>query len=488
VTRFQLAQSLLREGPNTITLQALGESTDVSLLASLRLSYWRIYMAAEDYLVCPVETGSWRRSGLTTQTVDGFTSPDIRVFDITHPSRIEELVGQVAAGTGYSVSVAVDGPGPRTLLVLTQAQIKTPVSLTPNVPSQWHATGQGVELILVSHGEFAEAAQTFQAQRQAEGVSVAIVDIEDLYDEYSYGEENPQALKSFLQHAWTNWQPAPRFVLLLGNTTYDHRDYLGHGGRDFVPTQWVDTAYLEIGSDEALGDFDADGRSELPIGRLPVRTAEAARTVVDKLVSYAQQAGDAANRGALLVSDRPDVASFTAINALVRQQLPPGMPIVEVRRQELDDATAQQRILEQINTGVILLTFAGHGSSTGWRGDLMTTTAAHTLANGPRLPVVAAMTCLNGYVHDPAQESLAEALLSARAGGAVAVWASSGMTYAAGQATLVEAWTQALFTDGPDGQRLTLGEAALRAKEATSDPDVRSSWTFYGDPSMRLAR
>ena len=38
------------------------------------------------------------------------------------------------------------------------------------------------------------------------------------------------------------------------------------------------------------------------------------------------------------------------------------------------------------------------------------------------------MTCLNGYFQDPAMDSLAEALMKSEKGGAIAVWASSGMT------------------------------------------------------------
>jgi hypothetical protein len=33
---------------------------------------------------------------------------------------------------------------------------------------------------------------------------------------------------------------------------------------------------------------------------------------------------------------------------------------------------------------------------------------------------------------------------------------------------------------------LTLGEAVLKAKAATSDPDVRQSYILFGDPSARL--
>lgn len=50
------------------------------------------------------------------------------------------------------------------------------------------------------------------------------------------------------------------------------------------------------------------------------------------------------------------------------------------------------------------------------------------MSNADGLPVFVMMTCLNGYFHDAALDSLAESLMKAEHGGAVAVWASTGMT------------------------------------------------------------
>ena len=113
---------------------------------------------------------------------------------------------------------------------------------------------------------------------------------------------------------------------------------------------------------------------------------------------------------------------------------------------------------------------------------LLTSAEALDLENGPRLPFVAAMTCLNGFFHDVYTESLAEALLRSERGGAVAVWASSSLTNPAGQQILLDEFLRAAF----DGSGATVGEAICRAKAATSDADVRRTWILFGDPAMRL--
>ena len=78
--------------------------------------------------------------------------------------------------------------------------------------------------------------------------------------------------------------------------------------------------------------------------------------------------------------------------------------------------------------------------------------------------------------------SLAEALLEAPNGGAVAVWASSTLTEPDGQ----DVMNRALFAQLFGGGNLTIGEAINRAKLAVPDPDVRKSWILFGDPSMKL--
>jgi len=100
------------------------------------------------------------------------------------------------------------------------------------------------------------------------------------------------------------------------------------------------------------------------------------------------------------------------------------------------------------------------------------------------LPFVISMTCLNGYFNDLYSESLAEALLKAGGGGAVAVWASSGMTSPEDQTVMNQELIRLLFND--PSQRLTLGEATRRAKSAVKDMDIRRTWIFFGDPTTKL--
>lgn len=130
----------------------------------------------------------------------------------------------------------------------------------------------------------------------------------------------------------------------------------------------------------------------------------------------------------------------------------------------------------------LLVNYIGHGSVEIWRGGLLTSAEAVTLTNGLRLPFIISMTCLNRLFQDLYTRSLAEELLKAVNGGAVAVWTSSGLTDPSAQALMNEELIRQLF----NGQGLTIGEATARAKAATSDMDVRKTWILFGDPTTKL--
>ncbi|HSO75215.1 MAG TPA: C25 family cysteine peptidase [Blastocatellia bacterium] len=109
------------------------------------------------------------------------------------------------------------------------------------------------------------------------------------------------------------------------------------------------------------------------------------------------------------------------------------------------------------------------------------------LTNFGHLLLFVMTTCLNGYFHDPALDSLAESLMKAPKGGAVAVFASSGMTGPAGQAAINREMFGLIFRSSAiEGRPLTFGEATLRARKAVGDIDVRRTYILFGDPTGSL--
>ena len=474
VANLTVAQSKLIDGDNVVRLIAQAGETDVSLVDSVRITYQHTYTAEGDALRLSATGGQ-------QVTIDGFTGADVRVFDVTNPDAVRELAAVVKPQKGsYAATTTAAGDGQRALLALTGARAQQVASARANQPSNWRQASNGADLVIITHRDFAAGIGNLKSLRQSQGLSVAVVDVEDIYDEFSYGDKTPQSVKDFLAFAKGNWKKAPRYVLLVGDASLDPKNYLGYGDSDYVPTKLLDTQLMETASDVWLADFNGDGVEELAIGRLPVRTAQEAAAMINKIVAY-----DRAPRSEsmLLVADRTDGYDFELNNAVLRSLIPAGLKVVEIDRGRLDDATAKSQLIEAVNQGQKIVNYTGHGSVGNWRGQLLTNEDALELTNSNGLSLFITMTCLNGYYQDPVLDGLAESLMKASGGGAAAVWASSGMTLPGNQAVLNQELYRMLFNGSADGR---IGDLTMRAKSAVTDPDIRRTWTLFGDPSMKL--
>jgi MYXO-CTERM domain-containing protein len=466
---FDVPLDGLADGDNVITLSS-GAVEDVVLLDSVRLTYPHGLVADEDAQRVTLPP----RRGIK---LAGFSSERIRAFDVTHPDAAVELPltsswdGQAASAT---VSPLRNGG---TVLFVGEKRVGGEVPLVKNDPSHLRQAQAGADLLMITHASLAPALEPLRKLREQQGLQVQVIDVQDIYDEFNNGEKSPYAIREFLQSAGRTFERRPRFVLLFGDASFDSRDYLGLGDHDLVPTRLVDTWPLETASDDWFGDFDGQGLSTLAVGRIPARTLEVARTIVDKLVHH-----DAVSLGspgrALLIGDQNTAGDdFEAMARQAALALPGNMPVsLRLRGQPLDPSDPLS-LIEAINRGPSLIEYFGHGSVDLWNG-VLSAGAAAGLTNRDRLSLVVSMTCLNGFFQDARMTTMAEALLGAPNGGAYAVWASSGYTRSKDQQRMAEAFVRAVLQDG-----LTLGEAAGRAKAGVSDEDVRRTWILFGDPS-----
>ena len=469
---MRLAQSLLREGQNQVRLIAQVSQTDVSLVDVIRLTYRHTYQADDDALRLTL-------SGGQQVTIAGFAGSEIRVIDITDPDAAVELAGEIRPRKdGYGVTITAPADGQRNLYACARKQAKQPAAIAANQPSAWRQPGNGANLLIITHRQLSPSLEPLVAHRQSQGLSVALIDTEDLFDEFSFGEKTPYAIRDFLAYAAQHWKKAPRAVLLAGEASYDAKNYLGFGDFDLVPTKLIDTQFMETASDDWFADFDSDGLAEMAVGRLPARTAAEAARMVAKIISYDDTAGA---EEVLLVADSNEGFDFEATSEQLRALIPDALRVTSLQRGRIDAAAAREVLLDAINRGQKIVNYTGHGSVDQWRGNLLTAADASKLTNEKNPLLFVLMTCLNGYFDDPALDSLAASLLKAE-GGAVAVWASSAMCLPDDQAALNREFYRQLFGGGS----VTIGEAARRAKQSITDADVRRTWILLGDPLTKL--
>jgi len=242
---------------------------------------------------------------------------------------------------------------------------------------------------------------------------------------------------------WT--APAPQYVLLVGDASYDYKDNWGLGAGNDVPSY---TMFSEQAGETVTDDWFAlvsggDALPDLYIGRLPAATAAEAELMVAKILSYENAVNTKTwQKNILLVADnvtRVEELVFESMNDDAAAVLPAALQ--PPFKAYLDDygstATLTADIQAQIDAGSLLVNYSGHGSIQIWAEErIFDTGDVPGLANAGRYPFIINMNCLSGYFAYPAAwnyPSLGEALMRAQDKGAVGGLGPTGQTNPIGQ-------------------------------------------------------
>lgn len=474
---------VLREGENTLSLEAVGDTgapVDQVFLNWVQLDYPRHLNAGGDVLAFS--------SAAPAIHLNGFTE-NAFVLDITDPDRPLRLKGR-AAGDGLAFGNVANGL--RRYLVASVSALRSPASVTAARIPSLKDEASGADYLVIAPDAFAEALQPLLDWRERQGWRVRRVSPDEIYAAYNYGMKDTQAIRDFLRDAHARWQPAPRFVLLVGDASYDYKNRLRATQQDIVPTRLVYTAFAGDTASDTWYAEDDQGRPLFAIGRLPAQTPEQVKTMVSKIIAYEQAPAADWQRRALVVADNEDPA-FESLNEQLINGLPPSYSAERVYFGQAPPGEAgqlHQAVVEAFNRGVALVNYIGHGSLDVWGEEqALTVENAADLKNGDRLPILTAYTCLNGFFHHPQATSLAEALLWQQGGGIVGAVVPSGRSLTSQQAPLAQAFTTALFSADVS----TLGEALQRAQETilpngTTPLEVIETFNLLGDPALRFVK
>jgi len=481
---FDLPAGILKTGGNTVTLSAQNGDYDLSFVDYLRITYPHRYVAEADRLKFTGHAGD-------EISVSNFSSVPL-VFDLTDPNGAVQLTPQVTSQGGkYQIGVQVPftttnpvAKVEHTLLAIANTRFSSPAGIVPNHPSYWHSPQPGAEIAMVTYEGLAGALSPLIRTHHGEGKTSAVITIGQLYDEFTFGEHSPFAIKRFLQSALKNWKTPPTYLLLNGRASLDPRNYLGFGELDLVPTAIVPSSTLMTASDDWFSDLKDSGIPTIATGRLPVSTLAEAQTVAKKISSYEGQSTNGPwTSNALFVADKDDVESFTQDSQTVQAGLPAAMQTTDIFVDNVGVTAARGAIVNAINSGQVLVNYLGHGSEEQWAvHDIFDGDAVASLTNGSQLPVFLIMDCLNGLFQDVDAQPLGVSLLVAPNGGAVAVLASSGLNQPTPQTDLDVLVVQNAF----GGNDATLGDAIVEAKRNMPDPDVRRTYVLFGDPAMKI--
>jgi hypothetical protein len=499
---FEVPVDLLLDGNNVLAMRATGGTLptagDIVILNKVTIDFPRDYVATNNKL--EFYTDNYKNS-----KVSGFTTPNVRVFDVTYENTPRLLTNLEVVETNGTWGPVMPANRERLLYAVGDGVYGAAMSVTPNNPEVLQQPSHAGSMVLIAHPSLLAEAQTWANYRAGQGVVTKVVNVNDIFDEFSYGVSSSFAIEDFLLYAKNNWQTPPSYVMLFGDAHYDTRNYFGTGYWNQVPSRLVDTLYTETGSDEALTDFNNDGLAEIPIGRAAARTPAGVTALFNKTVAWeAALNANSLDRGVLFAFDWPDGYNFEAMSDRVMSKLPASVPKTRVAHSIFNtqtntwqaDPNAQANIIAGINevdggtaqvpgpnAGQYLVNYTGHGTASAWRAaSFFSSDQAPQLTNANYPSVMVALTCLNGYFMSNA-ETFAEVMTRTSNGGAVAIWASTGLT----TPDVQEIMANRFYTKLGEGSIPRIGDLIADAKaQVPAGADVRLSWALLGDPMLKI--
>jgi hypothetical protein len=489
VRKISLSPSLLRKGENHLVIKSLadtGAQVDTVCLHRCEMGYWRAFEVEGDEIEFSMQGEEKQVFQLA-----GFSQEEVRVCDVTDPLKPSIIVPRVDSREGsYQVTFQGHGGIKGHFVAAAHKQLKSPIIRKREMRNLKQAR-RGIDYIIIAHNRFLSGIAPLANHRRQGGLEVLVVDVEDIYDAFTHGVEDPLAIKEFLAFAYETWDPRPQYVLLVGDASVDFKNTNGTPMRNYIPTHLFETGRLgQTPSDNWFVSLnDGDCLPEMHIGRIAVQTEEELQGVIRKIIRYeSTPSQDPWTRKVLFVADNR--RNWERVNeGLAGVVEPLGFETSTVFLSYYDSTEAATTdLIGKLNVGASIVNYVGHGALDNWAGEfLFDSDHVKLLNNARRLPFVAAYTCLNGYFVYFGRPSLAEALLNAEDKGAVALWAPTGLGYTRDHDRLGHKLFEAIFEKG----MTTIGPATTYAKKAFyeekgSGCDLVKTFLIFGDPALRL--
>ena len=477
------------------------------------VDYWHTFDASEGVLAFNSETEP-QKIGRVQYRVTNLFRPEVDVYRIQDDSIVEKLVnGQVEREEGdFQLTFEDNVTSPTGYFVVEReryAQVDHIILAKPSVISN---PANQADYIIISHHDFINAIQPLAAFRRSQGLSVMVVDVEEVYDQFNHGIFNPFAIQKFLRHTYNHWRaPKPTYVLLVGDAHYDYKGAIVKRYREvlnrdydlhpiYVPTfhGWapasgetaIDHHFVTVSGDDPLPDMF--------IGRLPVQSPHELEDMVKKIINYEVKRQPGLWQGRLMqvadneVNNVGDDIFERASKQLIEEYIPVAYDTRKVYLRQIGSPErTNQAILTTIDEGVLVVEYSGHGGTQTWADEGIFRVADAEDLRNVHLPFIITTTCLNGQFDQPlqfGQRSLSEQFLMGSAG-AIGVLSATRLTYATVNAEFDKNLFTSIFTVKPSTLGAIIADAKTQFMMTAPQPWIPgvTQYTLFGDPATCLA-
>ena len=528
--KYQFAQastintliSLNGRADNTLTL-TYSPGTGVASLAMLNYIRLNVKRELQLYGTHTIFRNSITESRHARFVISGFNSTQM-VWDVTtaHCPYMQQITD--VDGTSGFVPAEL---GLREYVIVNKSSTFPSVISHGVVANQnLHALPQTDMVIVVAPKLISYANELAEYRRANDGLSVHVVTPQQIYNEFSSGTADATAIRLFMKMFYDRGQAdgsTPKYLLLFGDGANDNRfknssAWTSSIRENMLITYQSQTSLNETESyvcDDYFGFLDDNegGKTDnlgnlslnsdyvdIGIGRLPVRNASEAKTVLTKILNYSNntEVGKWKNQLVFLADDgdnnthmrHADSMTMIVKNTGHKEFLSNKIYIDAFKRESSSSGytypAARKSFFDNLNQGAILVNYAGHGSTTALTGEKVFNINDAAELNMKRLPIWVTATC-DFSRFDDVNTSAGETLILNPQGGAIAMFTTTRVVYSDGNLRINARLIQNIFSKNNDGTRNRLGDVMRLSKRALGSDSNKLNFVLLGDPSMTMA-
>lgn len=442
-----------------------------------------------------------------------------QVWDVTDPQSAVRMNGNLTGNNDYTFTQ--NASVLREFAAFSSADLPTPSFISAVSPQNIHGIDV-VDYVIVTYPEYKSAADRLAAfHKQRDGMSVLVVTTTEVYNEFSSGSQDISAIRDmmrmFYTNAGTDTSKMPKFLLLMGDASYDYKDRIKNNSNK-VPTFETEESILHInyyGCDDFFAFLDDNENIEnysiintldIGVGRIPANSLTEANDVVDKIIHYKTPAtlGPWRLASTYIADDEdgagPHMDDGEIMEGTVNEQSENIFNSTKVYLDALPTVStpggkrapqANKIINDAIFKGTFFINYSGHGNPQVMAEErILTPDDYNSWQNIDQLPIMVTATCDYGQYDQPTFVSSGERLLLKNDGGVIATLTTTQLVYQTYNRPLNKGFLQAQFQHN-NGKWNTFGDAIRIGKNLTYANSTSGQtlinfrkFVLLGDPAL----
>ena len=457
----------------------------------------------------------------TTRGTERFQLPNASsstvIWYVSNPNNpLEVVTNNYTDASGSGMSFFSPSASSSMYMAFDPAKTLKKVSAWESIPNQNLHGMQVPDMLIITDKSMHEQAQRVADLHLAvDGIDVAVVDQDQVFNEFSSGTRDGMAYRLFCKMLYDRNSTKFKNLLLFGTGTFDNRELMGEHPGALLTYQSDNSNYEDFSftCDDFFGMLDDNSGSNIAgdklrigVGRMTCADADEAKNVVDKLVEYyANPDYGVWRNNTLVVTDSPDKGDYMfqgeGYKNMIDNELHTGMHVntihdtqyarspneegVEVIRRTATEG--KQLWSKRFKEGVYLATYVGHAGPISFtKYNKMWTTGDVASTSYSHWPIMSTACCDVAHF-DNDSRGIADLMFHKRDGGAIALLCSSRMVYANHNDALNTYFINGLFSYDSTGVMPTLGQVYMGSKNGFAAANTNKlSFFLLGDPAIKI--